>query len=105
MAVIKINSPDMIEFVNHGEDKNAKDAPALLVQAGEWQDGPRTETGIVFETFGDEAPILTAANARKLSHWLQRAANMIEGVKTTNKKRGYDTSADDDDFEDFNRFR
>lgn len=77
-------------------------SPALVVQAGTWQAGDHDEAGIVFDVGGDEAPLLTPVDARKLAKWLTRAADELEGFGTEHKKkhkskrhRGED---DDDDY-------
>ena len=102
MATVVVNSADTIQFVNV-VSSGSPDNPTLILQAGDWQDGDRVEAGIVVDVVGDQAPILTADNARKLSRWLQRAADSIEGVKSTNKKRHRSSYNEDEEDDDFSR--
>ena len=85
MAAIRINSSDTIQFTNVRGKENPAD-PTLLVQAGDWAVGDHVEAGVVFDTMGESAPLLTAANARKLSRWLLKAADWLDGIKPTKKK-------------------
>ncbi len=94
MATVVVNRPDLIEFKNAG---TAGEAPTLNVQSGAWEIGDHSENGIVFDVFGDQAPILTASDARKLAKWLQRAADELEGTKKSNKKPRYHVEDDDED--------
>lgn len=100
MATIAVNTPDNIQFVNV-ESGQTKDAPTLSVQSGDWQIGPHVEPGVIFDVRGEEAPMLTANDARKLAKWLARAADQLDGVKNSDKKRKtrhhYET--DEDDFD------
>lgn len=103
MATVVLNSPDIIQFANIGEKPNKLD-PTLILQAGDWQNGGSVDTGIVFDVTGQEAPILTADNARKLAKWLQRAADMLDGVKpNAKKKHRFSYDEDDDGADDFPR--
>jgi hypothetical protein len=100
VATIVVNERDTIQFVNVvGDDK--KNAPTLLIQSGDWENDGSLEPGIVFDVVGEEAPILTANDARKLAKWLNRAADALDGTKNNDKKRKtrghYET--DDDDFD------
>lgn len=101
MATIGINSADTIQFVNISVA--GKDRPTLLMQSGEWQNDTGVETGITVDVTGDEVPILTADNARKLAKWLQRAADTLDGVKTQAKKRQKFSYEDEDDTDDYSR--
>lgn len=64
----------------------ASSSPTLVVQAGSWQAGDHDEAGIVFDVGGDEAPLLTPVDARKLAKWLTRAADELEGTGVDKKK-------------------
>lgn len=87
MATIVVNKPDQIEFKNISTTSPAADAPTLTVQSGSWATaGGRGELGIVFDAYGQEAPILTPVDARKLSKWLARAADELEGTHTKPNK-------------------
>lgn len=102
MATVLTNTPDEIVFCNSAVDKKKDDIPTLKAIAGDWETGTSLEPGIVFETYGAQFPILTATDARKLSKWLSRAADMLEDVKPqkkkgTNKPR-YDTDDEDDNY-------
>lgn len=103
MAAIVENTPTSIQFANL--ETGAKNSSALLVQAGDWDAGDHVESGIVFETTGEQMPLLTAADARKLAKWLSRAADIVEGVKHSDKKnkarRHYEQ--DDEDIDDYRR--
>lgn len=103
MATVVLNSSDAIQFVNISAKPSQTD-PTLILQAGDWQNDNSVESGIMFDVTGQEAPILTADNARKLAKWLQRAADMLEGVKTNTKKRHrFSYDEDDDNTDDFTR--
>lgn len=103
MATIAVNTPDSLQFVNVSMDSK-KDAPTLVIQAGEWQIGDHDELGIVFDVSGNEAPILTANDARKLSKWLLRAADNLEGVKNSDKKRKSRSNYDYEDDDEFDKY-
>ena len=98
MATIAINTPDNIQFMNLDAGKN-DDTPTLIVSAGDWEIEQRVEPGIVFDITGAQAPMLTSTDARKLSKWLSRAADNLDGVKKTDKKKNkaHHYDADDDD--------
>lgn len=102
MATVVVNSADTIQFVNIGSSAGS-DGPTLLMQAGDWQNDNHVESGIVVDVIGGEMPILTADNARKLARWLQRAADAIDGVKSTNKKRHRSSYNEDEEDDDFSR--
>lgn len=100
MATVVTNTSDEIIFRNAGINGDLKAAPTLQILAGDWDNKGSLEAGIVFETQGDEFPMLTATDARKLAKWLNRAADLLEDVKTKKKKptqRNYDYRSDDDD--------
>lgn len=102
MATVLTNTPDEIVFCNSAVDKKKEEIPTLKVIAGDWEIGTSLEAGIVFEIYGAQFPILTAADARKLSKWLARSADLLEDVKPQ-KKRGnskphYETDNDDDNY-------
>lgn len=97
MATLAENSPNAIRFVNND---GSEESPTLLITAGDWQADGHVETGIVFDTFGDQAPILTPTDARKLAKWLTRAADLLDGNKQHDKKnkpkRHYDDEEDNE---------
>lgn len=99
MASVVINSADTIQFVNVS-GKAAKNDPTLVVQAGDWETGDSVETGITFDVFGAQTPILTTANARKLAQWLAKTADILDGVKPTKKKHPK-PRYEEDDSDDF----
>lgn len=103
MATIAVNTPDAIQFVNVSLGGVAG-GPTLIIQSGEWQNGQAVEPGIVFDVAGEEAPILTANDARKLSKWLLRAADSLDGVKNSDKKRKSRSNYDDDDEDEFDKY-
>jgi len=96
VASLTVNNPQTIEFVNLlGADA---ENPTLNVQAGEWSANSSSMSGIVFDVFGEQAPLLTSSDARKLAKWLTRAADSLEGVKNSGKKnkpRRHYNEADD----------
>ena len=100
MATIAVNTPDNIQFVNV-EGGQTKDVPTLSVQSGDWQIGPHVEPGVILDVRGEEAPMLTANDARKLAKWLMRAADQLDGVKNSDKKRKprQHYEIDEDDFD------
>lgn len=101
MANVSINTPDTIQFVNLGPTgKKTETDPTVIFQAGEWNADGKTETGVAVDVSGDQLPLLTAANARKLARWLERAADDLDGTKHHNKKRGKH-QYDEDDSDDF----
>lgn len=101
MATIAINTPDNIQFMNLNAGRK-EDTPTLIISAGDWEIEQRVEPGIVFDITGDQAPLLTSADARKLAKWLARAADNLDGVKKTDKKKNkvhrYDEDEEDDEF-------
>lgn len=105
MATLIENTPSSIQFVNAD---GTKERPTLSVQAGDWEVNDHTESGIVFDTYGEQAPILTPADARKLAKWLNRAADLLDGVKhhnndKKNKTRHHYEADDEDDITDYRR--
>lgn len=98
MATIVVNTPDNIQFVN-ATDRKTKESPTLVVQAGDWEIGDHVEAGIVFDLFGDQPPLLTTIDARKLAKWLQRAADNLDGVKHSDKKHKHRHHYEEDDDE------
>ena len=103
MATLVENTPNSIKFLN--VENGTKNAPTLCIQAGDWDAGDHVESGIVFDTFGDQAPMLTASDARKLAKWLTRAADIVEGVKHSDKKNKtrHRYEDDEDDINDYKR--
>jgi hypothetical protein len=102
VANISVNSADTIQFVNV-ETGPTKDHPTLTVQAGDWDSGTTAMSGIVVDVTGTQAPLLTPIDARKLSKWLARAADMLDGVKNSEKKKKPRAhyEEDDDEFQQY----
>lgn len=100
MATVVVNKPDYIEFKNITATAKAQDdAPTVIFQAGDWDAGSHTESGITVDVFGSQLPLLSPTDARKLAKWLNRAADDLEGVKQDKKRKNRPwTAADDDDF-------
>ncbi|NDD53967.1 hypothetical protein EBZ39_08835 [bacterium] len=102
MATVVVNRPDLIEFRNIVPAKPASSSPTLVVQAGTWQAENNTEeSGIVFDVGGENAPLLSPTDARKLARWLTKAADEIEGLgheKKKNKPKRHWGEDDDDDY-------
>jgi hypothetical protein len=103
VATLVENTSNSIRFTN--VENGTENAPTLLVQAGDWDAGDHIEGGVVFDTFGEQAPMLTAADARKLAKWLTRAADIVEGVKHSDKKNKarHRYQEDEDDINDYKR--
>lgn len=85
MATVVVNSADTIEFADLSTP-NKPNPPTLSVQVGEWETDNRVDAGVVFDTYGEQLPILTSNDARKLAKWLVRAADVLDGVKNSAKK-------------------
>lgn len=101
MATVVVNRPDLIEFRNIVPKAPAGSSPTLVAQSGTWQAENNTEeSGIVFDVGGDNAPLLTPQDARKLAKWLVKAADDIEGVadKKKNKHKRHWGEDDDDEY-------
>lgn len=97
MATVVVNHPDHIEFKNvTATSKAQEDAPTVSFQAGEWNAGSHTESGITVDVFGSQLPLLSPTDARKLAKWLNRAADDLEGVKHA-KQRKHRPRIDEDD--------
>lgn len=86
MATVLTNTADEIAFCNPTVEKKKEDIPTLKAVAGDWETGASFEAGIVFEIYGAQFPMLTPNDARKLSKWLARAADLLEDVKPQKKK-------------------
>ena len=102
MATVVVNEPDLIEFKNVSIAAPVKDAPTLVIQSGKWEtDDSKEETGIVFDVAGNNAPLLTPADARKLARWLTKAADSLEGLRQDKKKskpQQWDDESGDDEY-------
>lgn len=102
MATVLTNTPDEIVFCNSAVDRKKEDVPTLKVIAGDWEVGTSLEAGVVIEVYGAQFPMLTAADARKLSKWLNRAADLLEDLKPQKKKGNnkprYETDDEDDNY-------
>lgn len=94
MASIAKNTPQHIEFVNISQP----DRPTLLVQAGDWElKDNKSEVGVVFDVFGEQPPILSSDDARKLAKWLERAAALLDGKKPDKRHKSKHRNEDDDE--------
>ena len=82
MAAIIVNSADTIQFVN-ASGGDIKNDPTLIIQAGDWDVGNSVETGVTFDVFGEQTPILTPANVRKLAQWLSKTADILDKYSET----------------------
>lgn len=100
MATLVENTADNIQYVNSSAIDN-KNAPTLIVQSGDWELTDHVESGIVFDTFGDQPPILTPADARKLAKWLNRAADNLDGVKNCDKKSRHKLRYEQDETDEY----
>jgi hypothetical protein len=100
MATVVENHPDSIIFVNGGRG-DKENSPTLSVQAGDWEVEDHVESGVVFDAYGPQPPLLTPADARKLAKWLQRAADSLEGVKHSDKKKSRHNYYEQDDVDDY----
>lgn len=94
MATIVKNTPDHIEFKNITPSDSS---PTLSVQAGDWETSAGGETGVVFDVFGDQPPLLSPNEARKLAKWLERAATALDGKKPDKKHKHHRSGYEDDD--------
>lgn len=103
MATIVINDATTIHFVNIDGAKK-EDTPTLLISAGDWEIEQHIEPGIVFDVTGHSAPMLTAVDARKLAKWLNRAADMLEGRKNTDKKHKARHQRYEEDEDEFDKY-
>ncbi|NDC43275.1 MAG: hypothetical protein EBZ77_17295, partial [Chitinophagia bacterium] len=100
VATVVVNRSDLIEFRNIVPAKPASSSPTLVAQAGTWQSENNTdETGIVFDVGGDNAPLLTPVDARKLAKWLTKAADELEGTGHDKKKNKHKRHWVEDDDE------
>lgn len=97
MATVLKNTADEIVFCNSAAEKKPKDVPTLTAIVGDWETGNAVEPGVVFEISGDQFPMLTSADARKLSKWLARAADVLDDVKPQKKKNQPHYEQDDTD--------
>lgn len=99
MANISVNNSAMIEFKNLLEGLKTEDVPTLTIQVGDWNNGKYVESGVAFDVVGDQLPLLSANDARKLAKWLMRAADELEGKKNRDNKkaaRRHEHEEDDD---------
>jgi hypothetical protein len=101
VATVVVNRPDHLEFKNIQTAAKLDDAPTVLFQAGDWDAGGHTETGVVIDVSGAQLPLLAAADARRLAKWLNRAADFLDGGNKSEKKQKYRPRPDYDDDESF----
>lgn len=97
MATVLINTQTEIAFCNNLLGSKPAEFPTLKAIAGDWEVDNSVEAGIVFEAGGKQDPMLTAADARKLSKWLARAADLLDNVKPQKKKHTYKQYEEEDD--------
>lgn len=98
MANIVVNSLDMLQFVE-GSTLPTGETPTVIFQSGEWELDSGVGAGIVVDVLGPQAPLLSAENARKLSKWLLKAADALDGTKDNFRKKhraDYDDDSDDE---------
>jgi hypothetical protein len=88
VATVVVNTPDLIEFKNILAGANPKESPTVTAQSGSWDAGGHSESGVVIDVYGSQAPLLTPSDARKLAKWLNKAADELDGPKAS-KKPGY----------------
>lgn len=102
MATVVANTPDLIEFKNVLAGVDTKNCPTVTAQAGTWDAGGHSESGIVVDVYGEQAPLLTPADARKLAKWLNKAADELDGQRASKKpgqkQRHYDDEDDDNNY-------
>lgn len=102
MATVVVNKADLIEFRNITPTGPTSASPTLVVQAGTWQAENNTdETGIVFDVGGNNAPLLTPQDARKLAKWLNKAADDLEGTSADKKKNKHKRHWGEDDEDEY----
>lgn len=101
MATVAVNTSNHIEFRNITSSVPTADQPTLVVQAGNWSASSHTEAGVIFDVYGDQAPILTPADARKLAKWLARAADDLEDKKPEKKGKQKYRHEDDDNYDEW----
>lgn len=97
MATVVANTPDLIEFKNILAGTDPKESPTVVVQAGSWEAGGHSESGVVVDVYGAQAPLLTSSDARKLAKWLNKAADALDGPKTSKKPGRKQRHYEDDD--------
>lgn len=97
MANISVNNSGTIEFKNLTDGLKSEDAPTLTAQAGDWNNGNYVESGVTFDVVGEQLPLLSANDARKLAKWLIRAADDLEGKKNRDNKKASRRREEDDD--------
>ena len=104
VASISVNTPDNIQFVNV-DGGPTKDSPTLSVTSGDWETADHVESGIVFDVYGDQTPMLTPQDARKLAKWLVRAADALDGLSADKKKKHrHNHYEEEDDENDLNKY-
>lgn len=101
MATVLTNTAYEIAFANQNPKQKTEENPTVKVIAGDWETGDAVEPGIVIEVYGSQFPILTATDARKLSKWLSRAADLLEDVRPQKKKGQTRQHYEADDTDDY----
>ena len=85
MATVVANTPDLIEFKNILAGIDPKESPTVIAQVGSWEADGHEESGVVIDVYGTQVPLLTSSDARKLAKWLNKAADELDGPKTSKK--------------------
>lgn len=100
MSDIKMNTPDLFELRNSGEQQKDEEPPTLLMEVGMWNTPTGQKSGISVSTFGELAPLVEPRDALRLARWLEAAAETLSGEKRNNDRRGQKKRRDNED-EDF----
>jgi hypothetical protein len=80
MAQIVINTAEALQLCNPQPATPPDQIPTLVLQlAGQ-------DAGVYFDVTGDHMPLLTAHDARKVAKWLNKAADMLDGTKSSKRK-------------------
>lgn len=100
MANVSANNANLIEFKNLIDGVKPDEAPTLTLQVGDWNNGKYVESGVTFDVTGDQTPLLSANDVRKLAKWLLRAAEELDGKKNKDSKKQprYRDDEDDDNY-------
>lgn len=92
---------DFIFFANRAAQPEDANLPALVVEFGELSDADSQPlSGVIFSIEGDYSPVLSSRDARKLSKWLDRAADSLDGISASpkgKKKRRHKYDEEDED--------
>lgn len=80
MAQIVINTADSLQLCNPQPSLQPDQVPTLILQL------ETRDSGIYFDVTGENMPILTAHDARKVAKWLNKAADLMDGTKSPKRK-------------------